>query len=223
MARKISVSDKTKVHLKSCWKHIDAQTAVFIEPYTPMSQIIEKLEKTINIKYTPLQTWELKQYYQKTGTIKRKTTMGWWIEYLINGKYVPLNELHQEDYSLPTSYTFIHQSFPLIKPVQLNKIKTVSQIAAELNAKIESFKLDSFLRTKKNELETISKITDRHYQLWKGTDYAKKLFVFLENLGLGRHKKITPDHIIKLFINQNESKPIFGWWILKSQINTKVT
>ena len=139
MAQKISKKNQTRVLLKTRWSHSQSNEPIYIEPYTPMNEIIEQLEIAVNDTYTDRQIIDFKQYYQRIDPTdgyalpKKKRCMGWLVEYWINNEYVSsaTTESMLNDENLKQIWT--HKLSPVISTLTLSEKKPVQEITDNLN------------------------------------------------------------------------------------------
>ena len=145
--------NKTNVPFKTKWTCLGLENPLYIEPFTPMSEIVAKLEKITKKTYRSQQISNLKVFYQKFEKIdknsvsKRRTCLGWHVEYLINDNYVWLvnvKEIKDENFLRSKNFVCIHELYPLIQPVKLIKEITHDEMALELNHKIQTPNIKAF-------------------------------------------------------------------------------
>ena len=67
--------DKTNVFLNSRWKHLQIENPIYIKPFTPMSELLTKLETALNTEYSLRQIVELKSFFQKFEKNEQNETL----------------------------------------------------------------------------------------------------------------------------------------------------
>lgn len=211
--------NNTTVPFKTRWTSYRLDNPIIIEPFTPMNEIIAKLEKAKNQKFTFWQTVDMKHFYQKFRktdrniSSKRKSCLGWSVEYMIEGEYtrfVDVNKIKNDRFAIPKNAVYIHELFPVIQSLKLEKEVTKDELSTKLNFQIQTFNaqifawkintnLKSFYWGQKNvSLEVIRKSIKRTYSFL--SDFEKKL----ENL-----QTISSNEVQELYADPNKS--IKGW------------